>query len=200
MWSTPSGIRTSSSLSIRRPLFARSAHRNVLASLSHMPQFGHMARRYKKSWSRPVRVEPWMTPATLLLQYEAARFLNVSPLTLRRLARGDSGPPSSKSYGGRACYYRISDLLVWRGSVTGLGPHQNRVWDWWARQGYSMDQDRVQPLARGNRPVGVRVRHWQQRERVRLRGLVHKADLLDALARIGRPSITAEWLPIIRSE
>ena len=146
-----------------------------------MPQFVRMARRYKKSWMRPLIVAQWMTPATLLNQGETARFMNVSPLTLRRLAQDDSGPPSSDSYGGRAGYYRISDLLVWRVSVTGLGPHQDRGWDWWARQGYPMYRDRVQPTARGDRPRGLRTRYYQQRRRQELRLILAKAELLCAL-------------------
>jgi hypothetical protein len=158
-----------------------------------------MARHYIKSWSRTLTIEPWMAPDTVLLQHESARFLGISPLTLRRLARGASGPPFNDDFAGRGSRYRVKDLIHWRHALTGLGPGPAEIWDWWLENGYLIE-GRGTPRARGDRPRGQRERHFRQQRRQRLRGLVLRAEMLCALDRIDRPEITDEWIGAVREK
>ncbi len=156
-----------------------------------------MKKRYPNVWKRPLAVEPWMTPKTLLRQFEAARFLGTTREVLRRMALNDSGPTRSSGYEGKGIWYRVSDLVIWRVQIIGEGPlTEMGVWHWWARQGWNLEDGRKPPRPRQGRPKGLRVRHWRQRRRQALRLIGLKAEVLVAAARCGRAS---EWLPIIRS-
>ena len=90
-------------------------------------------------WSRPLSIAHGIGPFTLITRTEAARLLGVDRGTLQRAEARGEGPPFETGYVGRARWYRVSSLLLWRSSITGQGPTTNKeimeLWctldDWW---------------------------------------------------------------------
>lgn len=104
------------------------------------------------AWSRPLHVEPGMASDTLVTRSEAAKMLGVDRGTLKRAFDRGDGPPVELGYVGRRVWYRVSDLLLWRTSVTGVAPRSMTL----------CDRDRG---GRARPPPEKRPTYWRKGER-----------------------------------
>ena len=129
-----------------------------------------MRRLYAKVWRRPLSLPDYVTPLTLVSRTDAAAILGTTREHLRRLAGSGLGPPWTRAYEGKAILYRVADLVIWRAQILSERPTTvGAVWELWCNEGRAIEESTPPPRPRAGRPVGVRVRHWQQRQRAELR-------------------------------
>lgn len=89
---------------------------------------------YSTCWKSPFAWPAELSPATLVSLTEAANLLGVDRRTLQRaIKRGDGPQPEGPDvYVGRATWFRVTSVLLWRAQVTGDGPRtEAEVWEHW---------------------------------------------------------------------
>lgn len=90
---------------------------------------------YAGIWRRTALIPPThLHPGSLVSLTEAAALLGVTRRTLQRaIRRGDGPVPEPQDrYVGRATWFRVIDLMVWRARVISEGPtSEPEAWQCW---------------------------------------------------------------------
>lgn len=144
---------------------------------------------YPHCWRRTdLILPPHLHPGSLVSLTEAAGLLGVTRRTLQRAIRRGDGPmpqPPDR-YVGRAAWFRVIDLMVWRARVVGEGPTSaSEAWQWWmAATPFTVAELRPPP---GQRPPwwGRGERRYRAKRRVTTQIEAQIAALDGAMIMVG---------------